>query len=72
MVRAIRKIGRIITGFYLAITNQNSIISKARMRECIPCKYRKNFRCGECGCLLNLKTRVIDEECPKGIWKSMQ
>jgi hypothetical protein len=71
MERTIRKIGRIFTGFYLAITNRNNEISNSRMRICVPCRIRKGIRCGDCGCLLNLKTRVEDEECPKGYWKSL-
>ena len=68
MVRAIKQIGRILTGFYLAIMNRNYEISKSRMRICIACDNRGNFRCKKCGCLLNLKTRVKDESCPLNKW----
>lgn len=73
MVLSIQQVGRILTGFYLAVTNRNSEISKSRMRICIPCTIRKGIRCGYCGCLLNLKTRIKDEECPltKPKWKAL-
>jgi len=41
------------------------------MDICIACPTRKNMRCGNCGCLLEAKTRLPEEECPEGRWKSV-
>ena len=45
-------------------------ISQKRETICGGCTYNSKElnKCNECGCFLHLKTRVLDEECPKGKW----
>lgn len=62
------KILTIISGFWLWITNRNNTLSLNRMNKCIDCPFRKGLTCGECGCVLQAKTRLPEEECPKGFW----
>ncbi len=38
------------------------------MSICKKCKYKDDKWCGVCGCLLDAKTRVIEEKCPMKLW----
>lgn len=59
----------IILGWWYWITNYNNWLAQDRLKYCSPCKYRKGMLCGECGCVLQAKARLKEEECPKGFWK---
>ena len=47
-----------------------------RLEECLKCehlhkiKFRKKViaRCRKCGCIMNMKARLINAECPVGKW----
>lgn len=38
------------------------------MKICKNCPSRKGSRCGECGCVLKLKTKCLSCECPLKKW----
>lgn len=63
-----KKIGRIILGWWYWITNQNNELARKRLAHCLYCPFREGLICGECGCNLQAKTRLPEEECPKKIW----
>lgn len=68
MERAIRKIKRIFTAWYLVLKGDNTPLSKLRMNHCLACPSRKGIVCGICLCPLVAKTRLIDEDCPLKKW----
>lgn len=39
-----------------------------RRAFCADCDSNKKGICGECGCIINIKTNEPTQECPKGIW----
>lgn len=63
-----KKIGRIILGWYYWMTNRNNILAKARLEVCVKCPSRKWNVCQECGCVLQAKARLKEEECPLDKW----
>jgi len=42
---------------------------ESRFTTCGPCNYRMNNSCMACGCVLSLKTKFQDSNCPKNYWK---
>tara|TARA_R110002020_G_scaffold15801_5_gene56401 strand:- start:8154 stop:8570 length:417 start_codon:yes stop_codon:yes gene_type:complete len=50
----------------LGLASQHEI--DARRAICNACEYKKGKICGACGCLLNAKTKLAKEQCPKGFW----
>lgn len=46
----------------------------ARRRACLACPALRKpsiavpARCAECGCIVRLKSVVLGEECPRGMW----
>lgn len=65
----IQKGQRIATGFVFAAGGINEELGKQRTKVCRNCVNYDNGRCKECGCFIDLKTRVPQEECPIGRWK---
>ncbi len=63
-----KKIGRIILGWWYWITNRNNELAKKRLDYCLHCPFRVGVTCGECGCLLQAKARLEEETCPKYFW----
>lgn len=63
-----KTIYRIFLGWWFYLTNRNNEVAKKRLDVCVYCPYRKGQTCGECGCFLQAKARVLDEECPKNLW----
>lgn len=61
-----KKIKSILIGFWLLISGDSR--GTERRHVCFLCKSRKNWRCGECGCVIAMKTRSPDEKCPLGNW----
>lgn len=45
-------------------------LSAERMKVCVQCpEYMKLTRqCRVCGCFLDLKTKVLEMDCPEGKW----
>jgi len=62
-------LGSIILGWWYWITNANNKISKERLSICSVCPIRKGMLCSDCGCVLQAKARLKEEECPRGFWK---
>lgn len=62
------KVFRILMAWWYWVTNRNNWLSKERLQHCAYCEFRKWFVCGECGCPLQAKSRLMEEECPKGKW----
>jgi hypothetical protein len=70
-------VGSIISGFSNLVFSKPDIeaMAKKRRKFCNGCE-KSNFgksrlclkRKGGCGCVLSLKTRVPDEECPELNW----
>lgn len=63
-----KKIINIILGWWFWVTNRNNELAKSRLKVCADCSFRVGFTCGECGCVLQAKARLYDEECPLGMW----
>lgn len=57
------KVVNIIKGFWFKLTGKHLRMSKYRMKICNTCEYKDGAWCGKCGCLLDAKTRVVDEQC---------
>ena len=66
------KIFQIIKGFIYYSFSKNKKLYDSRIRFCNVCprkgKYLVADKCKECGCLLSLKLRVEDAECPLQKW----
>lgn len=66
------KIKAIIKGWYYLITNneKSRLISKLRINVCNACEHKNKTlnSCNLCGCFIPAKTRLIEEECPNGLW----
>lgn len=58
----------IILGWWFWLNNQNNKIAQERLKICTRCPFRCGFLCCECGCVLQAKARLEDEECPKEFW----
>jgi hypothetical protein len=52
------------------LTNRNDEVAQTRLKVCAGCNFRKWGVCTVCGCALQAKARLLDEECPKGYWKN--
>lgn len=59
---------RIILGWWFWVTNKNNPLAQARLNVCSNCEFRKWATCGRCGCVLQAKARIRDEECPEKKW----
>lgn len=67
MAGVFRKIGFILTGYYVLIFKSETEEIRRKRKICSTCQFRKYFVCGECGCVISAKT-ASDDECPKGFW----
>ena len=43
-------------------------IAEKRLKICFECSYKKDIRCGKCGCILAAKTRNLNSNCPVNKW----
>lgn len=73
MVNLLTKIKHIIVGTFNNIFRKNLNISNPRLDICKNCKEKKyiwkiGFICKQCGCILESKTTIEDEECPINKW----
>jgi len=68
MARLFDKLKRILTGFYLVLTGNDSPMAIKRRLICKDCELRKGLVCGECGCVISAKVQLEEEECPVGKW----
>lgn len=58
----------IILGWWYWLTNFNNDLASKRLAVCVECPVRKGLVCGSCGCVLQAKARLPEEECPKKLW----
>lgn len=63
-LKILSTVGRIILGWWYYITNKNNELARRRLSVCVDCPYRKWFACGLCGCGLQAKSRLHEEDCP--------
>ena len=69
----VRKIINIFKGWYYKTFNKNEQLARKRIAICKKCKSLEHIDmlgdiCGECGCVLDAKARVIDEKCELNKW----
>lgn len=63
-----KKLSQILLGWWYMVTNQNNFIAQQRLKVCITCEHRKLGVCKLCGCVLQAKARLNEEDCPAGKW----
>lgn len=68
----IKKIWHIIKGWWYKIFKEEQDLVDARLPICNACEHRVQTSlgdaCGECGCILDAKTRVKEAHCDLGKW----
>ena len=67
-----KKVKNIIIGWYRKIFNKKSELAEKRLAICSTCSYKTKL-CGQdicdlCGCVLDAKVRVEDEQCYNNKW----
>ena len=67
-----KKVKNIIIGWYRKIFNKKSELAEKRLAICGTCSYKTKL-CGQdicdlCGCVLDAKVRVEDEQCYNNKW----
>lgn len=72
MVTVLKKIKNIIIGTYRNIFNKKQDLATYRLSFCNKCEHRIKFAgqyiCSQCGCILESKVRVEDEQCMINKW----
>lgn len=68
MAKLLRKVGQILSGFYLLMLGEKTEKSLERKGICLECEKRRYLACGECGCIISAKVLIEEEECPIGKW----
>lgn len=72
MLKLLKKLGKIIKGTYYNLTGKKQDLADSRLAICNKCEHKITNKlgdiCGECGCILNSKTRVKDEHCELNKW----
>lgn len=67
-----KKMVNIIKGWYYKIFNKKNKLAEYRLNICDNCPNKVHTplgeACNECGCILDAKTRVIDEKCDMNKW----
>ena len=67
-----KKVVNIIKGWYYKIFNKKQKLAKSRLKICNNCPSKTQTSlgdiCSECGCILDAKTRVLDELCDMNKW----
>lgn len=58
----------IIVAWWFWLTNRNNKLAQARLLQCSDCEFRIWAVCGKCGCALQAKARLPEEECPADKW----
>ena len=69
----VKKLINIIKGWYFYIFNKNEQLSKKRIAICKKCHSRTQIDMigdiyDECGCVLEAKARIKDEQCELNKW----
>lgn len=63
-----KKIYRIILGWWYFFTNKNNTLARERLKICVGCPKMSKGICTSCGCVLQAKARIVEEECPLNKW----
>jgi hypothetical protein len=63
-----KKIYRIIMGWYYFLTNQKNEMARERLMICVDCPKMSKGLCTSCGCVLQAKARIEEEICPMHKW----
>lgn len=71
--RKMVKLRNIIKGWYYNLFNKNEELARKRISICKKCKSCVHIEmlgdiCDECGCVLEAKARVKDEQCELNKW----
>lgn len=71
--KMVNKLKNIIKGWYYKIFNKNEQLAKKRISICRGCTSKMHIDmvgdiCAECGCVLEAKARVKDEQCELNKW----
>ena len=71
--KMVKKLKNIIQGWIFKLFEENEQLAKERISICNKCSSRKHVEslgdiCAECGCILDAKARVIDEQCVLNKW----
>lgn len=69
----IQKLVNIFKGHFYNLTNQKQDLANKRLNICNACEHKEYYKgigdiCGLCGCPLQAKTRVENEQCEKWIF----
>lgn len=71
-MKIIRKLRNIVEGWTKVLLCKENPQVRERRHICRNCPAMKRILwqdvCTDCGCFLNAKTRVEDEQCPRGRW----
>ena len=73
VVKIYNKLVNIIKGHYYNLTGKHQDIANKRLAICNKCQNKEYYKgigdiCALCGCPLQAKTRVINEQCEKWIF----
>lgn len=72
VARIINKIKNIFKGWYYKLFQEEEDLANTRLPICNQCEHRVEtsigYVCGECGCVLDAKSRVAEEHCDLGKW----
>lgn len=59
----------ILNRFKLRPVVASEEVQKARLDECNGCPYRAKNTCMACGCIIRVKVKLQDSECPNNLWR---
>lgn len=69
---AIKKVWNIIKGWFYKLFKKKQSLADQRLSVCNTCTHRiessLGYVCDECGCVLDAKARVEDEQCDLDKW----
>lgn len=72
VLTVIKKLWNILQGWYYKLFKEEQELADKRLPICNSCEHRietsLGYACGQCGCILDAKTRVEDEHCDLGKW----
>lgn len=69
---SIKKVWNIIKGWFYKLFKKKQNLADIRLAICNACEHRTEtslgYACAQCGCILDAKTRVEDEQCDLDKW----
>lgn len=67
-----KKLRNIVIGWFRKIFNKKENLAKSRLKKCAECPYKVKLLgqdvCNLCGCVLDAKARVEEEQCYDNRW----